>query len=683
MSDDQRTPMVSGGTVLDPLGDLDGQEGASGPRNRAKVGSSRPSTLLYTFGPGAVMDLPNFSVMPSGYDDWERIWARRQSAAPTIIEPRLLRSVQAILGSQVQEFRPFPWQPKSHGWSKEGEDLGVSARVFPQWMRCTGCDSLLPISNLGYTNTNPYRPDQAQFVHSNCPGRGKGPRGGKREGLTVPARHLLTCTNGHLDEFPYDLWVHRGDKCAKAAAPHLKMSDANVGKGTGSTIRCDSCGQTRSMSEALGSNADEKLPSKCRGRHPHMDAFDSDCDATPAVILMGASNLWFPATQSIIVMPRSDEEEREVLSIRLRNLVGTERLGKYRANLEVLRDVAGGHVEVQRYSDDELRTAVDEALKPLPTEAQRAENEKKWDPVDLLVPEWSYLQKPVLFKGQTDSGGLTVSEAQRSGDLTPGISRVIAVERMKKVNAFLGFTRLDASDRVSDVTSRLVPMVKSRKPKWVHATEDRGEGVFIQLDLEAVTSWEAEVEQSALWESHRASHERSFRNRFSKTADHEINPDERLPPPRYWLVHSLAHALIREMAMYCGYGSASLSERLYAWKEQPGRPGAAGVLICTTASDSEGTLGGLVALSAADRLKDVVHAALRRAGRCSSDPICAMRVPQAPEDFLHGAACHCCSFASETSCERSNRFLDRRFMVTLPASNGVSVPGFFGDAHEL
>ena len=36
-----------------------------------------------------------------------------------------------------------------------------------------------------------------------------------------------------------------------------------------------------------------------------------------------------------------------------------------------------------------------------------------------------------------------------------------------------------------------------------------------------------------------------------------------------------------------------------------------------------------------------------------------MRTPSDPEDFLHGAACHCCSFASETSCEKANRFLDR------------------------
>ena len=66
--------------------------------------------------------------------------------------------------------------------------------------------------------------------------------------------------------------------------------------------------------------------------------------------------------------------------------------------------------------------------------------------------------------------------------------------------------------------------------------------------------------------------------------------------------------------------------------------------------------------------------ALDRATRCSSDPVCARRTPQDPEDFLHGAACHCCVMASETSCERANRFLDRRFLIDLPGSE----LGFFG-----
>jgi hypothetical protein len=37
--------------------------------------------------------------------------------------------------------------------SQEGSDLGIPARVFPQWLRCTGCDYLGPLSRFSYANT--------------------------------------------------------------------------------------------------------------------------------------------------------------------------------------------------------------------------------------------------------------------------------------------------------------------------------------------------------------------------------------------------------------------------------------------------------------------------------------------------------------------------------------------------
>jgi hypothetical protein len=663
-------------SALDPLGDA--EEGVT--KNRAKVGSARPSSLLYTYGPGSIMDLPSFSVMTSGLDDWESIWKRRE-VIPTIVEPRLLNVVRLHLGDQVAALRPFPWQPKRGSFSAEGSDLGVPARVFPQWFRCTGCDYLGPISRFSYTNTHPFRTDLAKFSHRNCPRR-SGASKGKGDVQAVPAQHLLTCTNGHLDEFPYLLWVHRGGQCEKAQTPDLKMSDANVGRSVGSTIVCTACGSRRGMAEAQGSVGREKLPQACRGRHPHLGAFEKSCDAKPALIMMGASNLWFPSTQRVIVMPRTDAEIMEELSDRLRIEIGLDLLSANASNPETIRQFAQlSNIDLGGLEDDAILKAVTEALQPADSDESRKEKLAAWDPVDLLVPEWRYLQKPAAFPQQQNKSGLMVTEMNRNDDLQTGIERVVAVNAMKRINALLGFTRLDEMDRVNDVASRLVGLTRDGRPTWVPATEDRGEGVFLQLDLDAIDQWESEIFETDLWESHRQAHRRNFERRFSETAK-AVDPDTRLPAPRYWLVHTLSHILIREMAMYSGYGAASLTERIYAWRASPDREAAAGLLICTTASDSDGTLGGLVALSEPQRLADIVRGGLTRATRCSSDPVCAMRTPADPEDFLHGAACHTCTFASETSCERANRFLDRRFVLNLPApSESSKVTGFFGSVH--
>ncbi|MFI9451559.1 DrmB family protein [Amycolatopsis sp. NPDC052450] len=651
--------------VVDPLGDADAEEEKGRKRNRAKVGSGRPSSLLYTYGPGAIMDLPQFTVMPTGLDDWERIWNRRDGTPPQIRAPRLREVVGKMLNSRDVQLRPHPWQAKKISMSSEGNDLGVPARVFPQWLRCTGCDMLGSLSQFDYHNTHPFRTDLACFEHGKCTGRSGDKTRKATRRTAVPARYLLACVNGHLDEFPYELWVHHGKPCAEAQIPALKMIDRTAGKGATATIGCSSCGLRRPMNEAQGEAGKAKLP-KCRGRHPHLDAFER-CGIDTRLMLVGASNLWFPATQSIIVMPESAEETAGELVNQIRVALG-DKLAKYRNNLDMLKDLLDDKVHVEALSDTELASAVDAAAEPPASVEDQQAFLRDWDPVSLLVPEWRYLLKDPQWDHVGDPvSGLTLSKRNRHADLRPEISRVLAVERLRKVNALVGYTRIDDMDRVGDLPQRLAPLARSPRPAWTVATEDRGEGIFIQLEEDKVAAWEGRVLTDPLWRAHREAHKRNFGGRFSETAK-DVDADTRLKPPRYWLIHTFAHVLIRELAMTCGYSAASLSERLYAWPQAEGREAAAGMLICTTAADSDGTLGGLVQLSEPDRLKRVVSSALSRAARCSSDPVCAMRTPKDPEDFLHGAACHCCVMASETSCERANRFLDRRFLLDLPGS---------------
>lgn len=657
---------------LDPLGDVDEQIEEGARRNFARVGSGRPSSLLYTYGPGAIMDLPQFTIMPAGLDDWDRIWARRDPFRP-IHAPRLLQAVRVMLGYQVAELRPFPWQPKKNVRSREGDDLGVPARVFPQWLRCTGCDLLGPIPKFSYRNTHPFRTDEACFEHAQCRGQGgSGSRKARRE-LAVAARYLLVCVDGHVDEFPYDAWVHHGRPCAKADIPSLKMTDRTTGKGASATIVCDSCELRRPMNEAQGEAGRLKLPG-CRGRHPHLDGFEpGGCGKETRLMLVGASNLWFAATQSIIVMPQSRAEATDDLADRIRVLAG-DQLTAYASALGLLRQLlSAAHVDIGTRDDSELTGLVAQAQAPVPTGPELQEQRAHWDPVDLLVPEWQYLQTDPIGVHHDGPSGLTLSGRQLGDKLPAPITRVLAVDKLRKVNALYGFTRVDDLDRVGDLPGRLVRLTRDGKPKWTVATEDRGEGIFLQLNEAAVSAWEQRAESSSLWTAHREANYRNFVNRFSETAG-DADPERRFKPARYWLVHTFAHVLIRGMAMQCGYSAASLSERVYAWKAAEGRSPAAGLLICTTASDSDGTLGGLVRLSDKARLERVVNNALHRARRCSSDPVCAMRTPKDPEDFLHGAACHCCAMASETSCERANRFLDRRFLINLPGSD----LGFFG-----
>lgn len=137
--------------------------------------------------------------------------------------------------------------------------------------------------------------------------------------------------------------------------------------------------------------------------------------------------------------------------------------------------------------------------------------------------------------------------------------------------------------------------------------------------------------------------------------------------PRFVLLHTLAHLLIRQLAFESGYTTASLRERVYARPEHD----QYGILVYTAAGDAEGTLGGLVQQGEAPRLAETLLRMIEAAAWCSADPLCAEHTGQGFGN-LNRAACHACALLPETSCETGNTLLDRALVV-----GGEHVPGYF------
>jgi hypothetical protein len=196
----------------------------------------------------------------------------------------------------------------------------------------------------------------------------------------------------------------------------------------------------------------------------------------------------------------------------------------------------------------------------------------------------------------------------------------------------------------------------------VPATEVHGEGIFLQFSEDALANWAkwpGVLRQEAdLQKAHRGWRVRR-----------KLEPAQGFPGMRFVLLHTIAHLLIRELALDCGYNAASIRERVYADTEDG--KSQAGILIYTAAADSDGTLGGLVDLGKPENLGRLLRQALDRAKVCASDPLCAEHNPRA-DSSLHAASCHACSFVSETSCECGNRYLDRALVIpTLQISDAA------------
>jgi hypothetical protein len=601
-----------------------------------RIGQGRPSQLMTISGVGAVVDLPGMSVVTRGLEAWG-------AGGMAIAEPRLLDEVQrALPGAGITSLRAAPFDPAAS--DDPFTRLGIPVTTFPRWLRCPACHQLLPIDGVDQLELHHRwgrRPDLAKWVHRHCPRQSVAV---SKRRACIPARFVVACANGHLDEFPYDRFVHENAKNPCPGA-QLEMRDAGSTLGPRVTIRCTAgCESARNISEASGTKGAHNLP-RCRGRHPHLQTYQP-CPEPLKLMVLGASNLWFGVTASALHLPQADpiagviSDNWHIVSVQ--------------PDADVLAAVAAGMPALhalRELTPDQLWAAVEEER------ARRQAQPQDAPAVGLLDAEWDLLCDPTTTKHDSDFLAVPTPSPP---DFSHLLQQVVQVKRLREVQALLGFTRVEAPGQGDLAPPRRVPLSTGRCT-WLPAVERRGEGIFLQLREDAVAAWESKVAYHPHVLALRGAQERWLANR-----DRQPEPDFQLA--RYLLVHTLSHLLLRQVALECGYSSASIRERVYV-----GTPGAptAGLLLSTAASDSEGTLGGLVALADQKFLGRLLQDALDDARTCSSDPLCAERVPESPSDVLHAAACHACLFASETSCESGNRWLHRGVLVDI--ADGLNI----------
>jgi hypothetical protein len=615
------------------------------PWLRHVVGGVRPTQLMHTFGVGAIVDLPGISVMVMGLDEWDT------SAAREVRDDRLLGNARRLVGPSL---RRMLIPPSGDDGPADGEfTSGIGVSVFPRWLVCVACRHLGTADDTGVFRLVPnrWRPERTRFEHALCQHQqATGPAPD-----AIPARFLRACRRGHLDDFPWEQWPHRGRPMC--GAPRLRLLHRGPsGEAADVFVRCITCDAQLSLADAFGENAPDVLGA-CTARRPHLrDHDDEECTEQPRAILLGASNSWFPMSLSALAIPLADallvqlvdeewgdlsrlEEERDIEAVR--------RLGRLRRLSEYPPSVIW-----QAMLDRRRRTETASAT-------------------PLRPPEWRVLSAPDIAPRGTD---FDIRRVAPPAGFEEFFEPTVAADRLREVRAFVGFTRIDSpadADQGADADSvQAIAPLRRGPTDWIPAVEVRGEGVLVRLREERVREWEQRPGVERHGRRMSLAHAAWCTQRGIDTRSRPF------PGMRFVLVHSLSHALLRALALECGYALASLRERLYVAGPDGDDDPMCGVLIYTSAPDSEGTLGGVVSLAPADRLGSSVRVLLDAAAICSSDPLCAEHQPSRELPSLHGAACHACTFVPETSCERGNRYLDRAAVVDTLSTRGVA---FFAD----
>lgn len=606
------------------------RQGQGPGQGRKAHGQIRRSQVITTWGPGALMDLPRYAAIVGGLDtSWPAT-----AALEEIFEPRLSRKLQDMTGV----VSPRLYAPPAASDDPRAPGLGLGVWRFPEWF--------LVQEEPGQEE----RERSRRLVHL----RALDARSRFEGRPVVPTRFVRACPKGHVDDLDWYQFVHGPDDTCRR---QLWLDErGTVGDLTDLFVRCE-CGKSRGMHEATALEVNPL--GTCRGARPWLGRHArEDCKQPSRLLIRTAANAYFPQVLSVLSLPDRGTGVQTVV-------------GELWDDLQIVEDAAGLAFLKKKprladllapFADHEVLEAIRERKA-----GRTAERPVKLVELDAILAAPEGFGEDVPLDENFHARRLPDGAWRRSGQFRE-IASVIQLHRLREVMALTGFTRFEAvspdinGEYEGDVERAEIAL----EPRWFPAVENRGEGIFILLEPDAMRRWLSEPPVQSRIDGLVSGHRRWAERRKSKRD---------FPGGPYVLLHTLSHLLIQSLAMRCGYPASSIRERIYA--DSAG--GRYGLLLYTGTPDAEGTLGGLV--QQARHLEAHLAHALRMAELCSNDPVCAHHEPgeSLEERWLHGAACHGCALIAETSCEMHNDYLDRALVVPTLAPLRAAFFGSLGN----
>lgn len=626
--------------------------------------SVRASQAVLQYGVGAMVDFRDRTLMTAAPEYWGG-------------------SVSHIRDERLEKILHVDYFGKPGDKDDVKFAEGISYVRFPEWYFCPSCRRFKPIGEwvTEYRAKSPKKAEEDPHMIQTmkCP---------KCFQELVVARIITACQEGHIDDFPWVKWVHcqnfGGPKeiCSRPELTITTSSSASEGL-EGLTLKCLNCGAAASLRGAFDPGKFEELDKKtdfrynfrCAGKHPWKHKTES-CKSTeyPKVLQRGSSSVYFPVTESSLVIPPYS-------SIVTNKIDESAAYAEYKAVIASYLSTPGitaETIELLHNSQTQVyaqRIAQETAI---PFDKVVGVLKRK----NAAPDDGEYSTASVKYRAEEYEAitGETVIEAEDYGEFyregvdisaynLPFLKSISLIHKVREVQALVGFTRLKPVDSTDAPGSQAVVVpVKEPDTKWYPAYDVRGEGIFIEFDSSSINNWRSEnqflAERVAL-----------LNDNYKKSFIGENHPRE--ITGKFLLLHTISHLLIKQLSFECGYGIASLKERIYCSEAADGKE-MAGILIYTACGDSEGTLGGLVRQGRSDTFPSIFNKAIENARTCSNDPVCSLSQGQG-RDSLNLAACYSCTLIPETSCEEFNCFLDRGVVVGTFDNPNL---GFFQGVYE-
>ena len=598
------------------------------PKKSFEPGEVRSSQIITTWGPGSIVQMEEDSVIVMGLDMWPEAFTTEEDLTKyKVIHHPFLETI-----CDKEHFR----MPQSEDKIR----AGIPCNSFPTWGYCSfkGCRRLQRHHGI---------PDKGKFY---CEKDGN---------ELIPARLITICKHGHLDEFPWIEWAHskrqdqEGGICDE---PKLKWASNNRSSSLSAYyVSCESCEKWRNMYGALNTlpdlpNIEEKNISKpfiCKGSRPWLTKpakcppKNENSKVTRVQgILTRTTGLYFASVINALHIPKYRHKIHLAIDSKFQTIQSLREDGDSLEQIaernSIFKDV------MQDYTKSEIVEKLEERFNP------NVETE-----LDIRTEEY----RDILGTDFEGDDLIDISNVELDNKLNPYFSALKKVDRLTLVKALRYFTRIQPPDPFSTKKTNhanFCGIYNSNKINWLPCVEHKGEGIFVSLNEKKLSEWEKREDvkercKPILDAYYEWSHDREWESRPLS--------------PRYLLLHTLSHALIRELSFTSGYSESAIAERIYAGSDFNA------ILAYTASASSDGSLGGLVRQGELTNFESLMENVVKKSKLCSRDPLCIEDDPKLKEERgepaharFNGSACYACCLLPETSCEEFNRLLDRKLL---------------------
>lgn len=621
-------------------------------------------------GVGSILETRDGSILISPFSEWPFFQVvNGKFEDHNIINDKRFKNRLSKYFQELESLIRIPVNELKQGYNPDNKFAFLSAKYFPEWFYCSSCHKFDKLSNWKHNWDNNVKNKLPKDKNGKDNGYYffppkcyscylKNEKKKKKYFNLEQVRFVLTAPNGEIADIPWDKWALLPKQSKKTNNESgdtiedeiITLSDITVPSGVSFEYKTsDKLDDLKGIWIIAKNKKGEQINFttlsglfNLRLRIQDLFPNTNENDILFKPVIRSSNSVYYPNILSSIFIPANDELNEYTINLIKEECEDGSNATQISKNLRRYKKI-----EIDAYIIQEL---INNNFSERETEIAKTENQYRFDEYKFIIDNGSCVRKEELIFNKIDDQFF-------QNEL---IESIYKMDKIKITSVQTSYTRqepisMDSFLMDEDIETLSTESIKKKftskegsNTSYLPAIESYGEGIFFDFDDIKLDNWvnshpDIEKRISTIIENHN-NLEADFNDGLELT-------------PKFILLHTFSHLIIKELEYLVGYPATSIQERLYIDDELKMN----GVLIYTIAG-SEGSYGGLTSICDNDKIGKLIESAMIRAKDCATDPICYHTNGQGVSN-LNLSACFSCTLLPETSCEMFNCYLDRRLLI--------------------